>query len=236
MGLNKAKLKFSRVENKYLVPRYLFNEVACFFSKVCKYDEHNTKGNPYNVISVYFDSPDLCFYHDKIDGYPDRKKVRIRFYRDLSRNPDEIFLEIKNKTWEKIYKERVLINRKNMEDLLSGSFSSNNKVEDSVFQKFKYLEQCHNLSPKAIVSYERLSFIDKVTDFKVSLDANLQTTFPINIHNLYLSEPVLRNFFILEMKFDDKIPVYAINFLRKYNFSSEAISKYCYSMDKLYNK
>ena len=64
--------------------------------------------NEYTVRSIYFDSSNFNFYHEKIDGIKIRKKLRIRSYDNKSDN-NLVFLEIKNKYDNFIGKNRAPI-------------------------------------------------------------------------------------------------------------------------------
>ena len=58
------------------------------------------------VLSQYYDSPDLLFYHEKVDGLPLRNKVRIRQYSHRFERGATTFLEIKHRQHDLVKKYR----------------------------------------------------------------------------------------------------------------------------------
>ena len=52
------------------------------------------------VNNIYFDSLEFISYHQSIEGLDQRKKVRVRWYGDLSGSIKNPILEIKKKVGE----------------------------------------------------------------------------------------------------------------------------------------
>ena len=82
----------SRYEYKFKIPLDLIDDVRKFILPYTKFDPYLEKhGNQrYTVRSIYFDTPELDFYYEKIDGVKIRKKLRVRTYNRVS---DFAFLE-----------------------------------------------------------------------------------------------------------------------------------------------
>lgn len=231
---NNPILHFSRVEHKYFIPNHLTNEIALYCSKKGQLDRPNAGGKPYTIYSVYFDSPGLDFFWDKIEGYPHRQKVRVRFYGDPTRAGKECFLEIKNKTWERILKDRTVVGGDFLDQCMDGLDCVDG--EAAVFQKVACLNRKYLLKPKVVIRYKRISFLDPMVNFKISIDTDIQTALAESIADTRAYQSVFEGHSVVEMKYDQMIPVYAINLIQKYGLAREAISKYCYSVAKLYNK
>ncbi len=72
----------NRLEYKYLVPMELLPTIRKEIAPFVEVDPHmlKTGWNYYTVHSLYFDTPDLSYYYDKIEGIDIRKKVRLRRY------------------------------------------------------------------------------------------------------------------------------------------------------------
>ena len=113
-----TQLRFQRRELKYYLPEQLCPEVIRLIRPYMTLDEH-LKGNEaksYLVRSLYLDTDDLKFYHEKLAGSHTRRKFRIRGYND---NRSEVFLEIKRKYNDIIVKERALIHHEEIAKILS---------------------------------------------------------------------------------------------------------------------
>ena len=222
---------FSRFEYKYLISKDLAGTLEDYFNRKCLVDSYNPNNKPYTVNSIYFDSPDFLFYHEKVDGYANRQKVRLRFYEEKY-NGNSVFLEFKYKDLNKIYKERALLSKKSLGDIERLEFTGlKSDLSQRLNNKLIYLSQIYNLEPKVEVVYNRLSFYDGVINCKVSFDNNLKASQKLNVRSKSSFVPVLENYCIMEIKFSQMIPAYIIDVIRKYNLSRQAISKYCYAVD-----
>ena len=97
-----------RYEYKYILSQDRYLELRDYFQFVFRKDKFNEKG-PYPVTSVYYDTPQLDFYYDKVNGEYLHKKVRLRTYgwRPFD---GETFFEVKYKLNENQFKKRLPIN------------------------------------------------------------------------------------------------------------------------------
>ena len=100
-------LDIKRFEIKYYIQESMVPELRQFIRPFSKFDPYvNGKNgkNAYVVRSIYYDSLNLDYYYEKMDGLKLRKKLRIRSY-DQERST--VFIEIKRKYSNCIYKERI---------------------------------------------------------------------------------------------------------------------------------
>ncbi len=107
-----------RREYKYLVPQRDIDRLRQRILPFVTVDDFASEGNQYTVRSIYFDSSNLKYYNEKIDGIKIRKKLRVRGY---NKQADEsiVFLEIKRKNENHINKNRSAIKYYNLNDLLT---------------------------------------------------------------------------------------------------------------------
>ena len=230
------KLTFTRREFKYVLPYYLLSESINYFSAILQPDTYNIDRKPYTVRSMYFDSDNFTFYTDKISGAPFRQKIRLRTYSDPSCKGC-VFLEVKNKHFEKMFKERKLFEKIPEKFWETYNFSHlKNGGEDSVVEKCLYYQKVYNVKPVVCVYYQRYSFVDERLNFKVSLDFDLRSTKEINLWApADIMSPMLRNKFVLELKYDRMIPSVFMDFVSQYGLSREPNSKYCSSVERSYS-
>ena len=66
-----------RHEMKYVIPRYLYQEMTQVFREIMEYDSHAGPSHSYNIRSLYFDDMYRTAYKEKLDGIQYRKKYRI---------------------------------------------------------------------------------------------------------------------------------------------------------------
>lgn len=221
------KFVFSRKEYKYHVPIYLLEECKQYFGEHMELDEYNLEHSAYEVRSLYYDSLFNTFYHQKISGDSDRKKVRLRTYGDdPSKFP--LFLEIKNKQGDKIYKERTLINGRNLKDSSLPEFMP----RDDVYEKYFYMKKMFNLRPTVFVSYNRLGYYVHDQGFKITLDYNIRSSKIFDVwQTLKNTKSVNDTIFVLEMKFNKAVPKFFTDFIQKHNLQRRPFSKYTESVD-----
>jgi len=127
-----TQLRFQRHELKYYLPQQLYPEVIRLIRPYMTLDEH-LKGNgtkSYLVRTLYLDTDDLKFYHEKLAGSHTRRKFRIRGYND---ERSEVFLEMKQRYNNVIVKERALVNYEEMDKILDqyGGYNPNGKRSDA---------------------------------------------------------------------------------------------------------
>ncbi len=108
----------SRFELKYIVEEARAVAIADFVSSYLTPSEHNGNGpiRGHPVISLYLDSPDFFFFRQAYNGHKNRMKLRIRFYDDEWKRP--AFLEVKRRVSDVICKERAMITREGVRQIL----------------------------------------------------------------------------------------------------------------------
>lgn len=231
-------MKPMRYEYKYLVPLNKLDElryaIAPFF-RVDEYAEDRTK-QEYTVRSIYYDTPKLDDYRDKIEGLKIRKKIRIRAYNELK--PDNlVFLEVKRKYENFISKNRAPLLYLNLEDALTNidyyGFLLKKRgyinTEDDASKFFFHFRNRSSI-PIVLVVYDREAYFSKFdSTLRVTFDKNLRSLpFPsINdIYNEAALKPAMHGYFILEVKFYEGFPHWFQNILGGFGFQRRAISKY----------
>ena len=214
-----------RNELKYVVSSndlfILDNRLKCLFKL-----DPTAKAKMYNVRSVYFDSYDnKCFYENE-SGINERFKMRIRIYNN---SIDDIKLEIKYKKNGFSRKESCLINKELCEKILSGKKVEYKECINKVLRKL-YIEQNTNcFIPKIIVEYDRVAYVDKIGNMRITFDTNIRASNHLNSFfdkNIY-ARPILdNNMHILEIKYDEILPNYVVKELELIHLKRTSFSKY----------
>lgn len=193
----------------------------------------------YTVRSIYFDTMELDYYYEKIDGYKLRKKIRIRGYNDKMGH-DTVFMEIKRKFKEPIEKDREKLTFEVMRRLMAGEGAGaygpgNDDHGINGAGKFLFHVYRNNLKPVVLVIYEREAYHEKFDKrVRVTLDKNLRCIAYPGIDDLYSEEktvPALTGRFILEVKFVDHFPGWLRPITAKLGLHRRSASKYVMSVD-----
>lgn len=153
----------ARYEDKFLIPKCIFDEIHNVFNT----DKVNFQNHyPQRIVnSIYYDTEDLLFARQNINGEGLRTKVRIRFYNDDLLNSN---LEVKYKSFsvgKKFVHPFLLKDKLPDYERLGAIFG--NLAEIS----YDYLP-C--ISPNLFVSYSRKYWTSKLLDgVRVTLDSNI---------------------------------------------------------------
>jgi len=237
--VRKESRVFDRWELKYVVTIKQMYQLIQEIDHYVIEDEHSDNGL-YKIKSLYYDTYDFRFYQEKISGNKYRQKLRLRGYGDVHSN-DEVFFEIKQRYSSTVQKRRVgmhlddaysLIN----DDILDKAKHSDKKLK--VIEEVRYLQSLHALEPKAVVSYDRKAFMGRYEDgLRITFDTNLKCRNANHglegIHKeQYFMHPGLA---VLEIKTNEKVPIWLISLIQRHSIEAERVSKYCLSVEKLYN-
>ncbi|MBM3987182.1 MAG: polyphosphate polymerase domain-containing protein [Planctomycetes bacterium] len=224
---------FNRFEQKYLVriddARALSAELAGFAEP----DPHSGLEG-YSIHSQYWDSPELRFFWEKLDGQKFRRKLRLRRYAQ----GDEAFVEIKQRIDRTVQKRRA---RRTVADLVAlferGAIDTELEREetDPVVREALVLCREHRLAPKIAVSYRRQAWFARFeTDLRITLDTRLM----FDEHALDLARPFERGSWILppelavlELKYNQRVPLWLVALAKKHRLELVRFSKYCAAID-----
>ena len=230
-----------------MVPNNRLDSVRAFIQPYMQADKFaaQQKTKEYTVRSIYLDTPDFYCYWSKIEGLKHRYKLRIRGYNTKDKK-SKVFLEIKKKYEQPIFKNRAPIYYKQLPHLFRSG-----KVEDFIIntagfpqaqddaRRFFYHLHSKNMRPVVCVIYEREAyesrFANPKNNLRITLDKNLRATSYPTLEELFSEDRlqwVLRNYFIMEVKFNQHGPQWISALIEALNLKKEPASKYCMSIDQ----
>ncbi len=231
-----------RFEYKYKVPNEHLDSLRERVTPFLKIDPFaNREGKKeYIVRSIYLDNLRLSSYFEKIEGLPYRNKFRIRGYNEeTARNT--VFLEIKRKHLNNIAKTRVPLSYNNLSDVLNRQNGRINvEVADDKLirniQSFLYYYYRNRLQPVILIVYNREAFSGRFDNsLRLTFDKNIRSIFMPEFDDLFLDEhhftPAMKNYFVLEFKFFDTVPLWFKQIVNDFNLARSAISKYTICID-----
>ncbi len=235
---------FNRFEIKYQISLKKRDKIIQDFNGLMVLDPFVRNNHNYEIRSLYFDSIYYNSYFEKADGIKNRKKIRIRYYPNTTTDNKEknCFIEIKRKSHENVSKARLFVPYNEAIDILDGRsknaqlfYEKANNQDKNTLNELWYLYRRFNLKPVCVVSYFRKPYIGKYdTNFRLTFDSNIMvrnSNFNLNIGGgTKLIIP--HNISIMEIKFSNFIPYWAINILQKNNSIQEKISKFAMSLEK----
>ncbi len=231
----------SRYELKYLIDEPCARQVRDFVRSYLKRDPHAKPQMryAYPIYSLYLDDPGLMLFRATVQGQKNRIKLRVRYYDHNPSSP--LFCEIKRRVNDVILKQRAIIRREALDGLLAGCSP---KVEDlcdpddvdsySALREFCYLRNTLHATPKMIIYYEREAWI-------ASDDENVRITFDraaAAAHYAHTLEPqkwddAKLESVILELKFDDRFPLWMRGLVQSCNLYRTTMGKYVHCMEQI---
>ena len=236
---------FNRFEIKYQISIPERNNIINHISPFMELDSHIKEGyNNYEVRSVYFDSPFKKAYFEKINGIKIRVKLRIRYYPDFQTGEKElVFIELKRKINENVSKSRVLVPFKDAIKIIDGDTSQAKKFYDKASKEDKinleniwYLYKRYNLRPVCVVCYHRQPYISKIEKgrFRITFDTGVKVrNYNFDLHYgggyKYVVPPYIC---IMEVKFTNFIPNWAVIIVQRNNVIQEKMSKFASGLEK----
>lgn len=246
-----------RYELKYVLDEQRAVAVANYARNYLQPSEHNGTGPVigHPVISLYMDSPDFFLFRQASTGHKNRIKLRIRFYDNEWKRP--AFLEVKRRVNDVICKDRAMISREGVREMLAGGWPhmshwphhgvlKHGQRRLDVYDLFWRLSVRLRARGIVYISYLREIFESPVDDeLRVTFDRQVRATLyddscrlavpargfapPPNHPPFYLPPDAV----ILELKFDDRAPGWMYDMVRIFNLTRQPVCKYCACVDGL---
>jgi len=221
---DKTSVPKYRFENKYLIDFYQTENIKQKLSAILEYDKNMCNGY-YSIKSLYFDDySDSCFY-DNESGHDPREKYRIRLY-----NNDSSFIrfEIKRKERGKTFKQSCPISLEQVNSILQTGRINYSENDSPLLRKLFILQEIRGLIPKIIVEYERIPFVCRDGNVRVTVDTNIRSSPEVTS---FLQQTNCRPImglgqYLLEVKYDDFLPDYISRTIDMRDLRKTAFSKY----------
>lgn len=179
----------------------------------------------YLIKSLYFDDLDSSSYYEKMDGVLYRKKYRIRIYNN---NDEFIRLEKKMKHNTYTAKEQMLISKDIYSKILNGKLDEIDSPT-GLLEEFITNSKTKHLVPSVIVLYHRIAFTYPISEVRITFDSHIQSglynydLFDKEVPMYDVSEPGKQ---VLEVKFNEVLPLHIANILNDIPSCKEAVSKF----------
>ncbi len=215
-----------RHEYKYVCTAVDMAYVKNAVNSIMELDSHAKEQGEYLVRSLYFDNYyDSCYY-DNLYGHEPREKFRLRIYNADSTH---INLEIKKKQKGKVKKESCILDYSICQQILLGDNLDIRASDSPVYKKFYLQYHSEFLRPKIIVEYDRVPFIYRDGNVRVTLDKNIRSSNQCKkfFSNDIFARPIMeKNNHLLEIKFDEYLPDFINQLIENEKFKQTTFSKY----------
>lgn len=226
-------MKKYRNEWKYCCTEKELLDVEYRVKGVLRPDSHGVDGC-YTVHSLYFDDVRYSCAHDTEMGIGERYKYRIRYYGD---SPDLLRLEKKEKRYGRCRKKSCVISREQMNCIMEHRIDDVFwNTDNPVLKQFCIDIWRRGFGPKAIIDYNRVAFVEKVSNIRITLDKNITVSSDVEhfLEGGYNTLPLLeQGKHIMEVKFDDIFPGYLKKVIYIDTLQQTSFSKYYIGLKKI---
>ena len=217
----------ARHEYKYVITNTQQATLQNRILGLLKLDSHVGPEKKYVITSLYFDDINNSCYYDNVNGVDPREKFRIRIYNhDTSR----ITLECKRKERGKTIKSSCPLTLSQAQSLVMGKAIPNVSSQPPLLQKLTVKMLTSLMRPKVIVEYERIPYVSKLGNVRITFDVNLCSSTDVSdfLNGNYKKRPVMpKDTLLMEVKWDDFLPDTIYRALSVENLQQTAFSKYC---------
>lgn len=229
--------RFNRYELKYIIHASRYRALVEDLKHFMVTDDHGDIDGFYRVVSLYYDSLDHTGYWSKLDGLKYRRKLRLRIYPCPSVADATVgFVEIKQRINRTVQKRRLVLPLAQAKALCAGDDidADLDKSDLAVAGEVQFMVRALNLRPRAVVSYRRRAYMGARYErgMRLTFDMQLQG----RIHALEVNRVAKNEYFmppdwsIMEVKVNERIPMWAISLLAKHDCQLRRVSKYCQVM------
>lgn len=215
-----------RHELKYLISNAELAMIKNRINHMLSIDRHAGSTGSYSIRSLYFDDySNRCFYENE-NGTDPREKFRIRIY---NHSTERISLECKRKERGMTQKTSCPLTIEQTQILMAGEVISNIGCQQPLLQKLTSQMLLRRMRPVVIVEYDRIPYVYKDGNVRVTLDMNVSSCKDIES---FLDERIARRpvmpigLQLLEVKYDEFLPDFIYRNLNIENLSQTAYSKY----------
>jgi len=228
---------FNRYEIKYLIDAAMLDDLRADVEKRLDRDVHSGPEG-YSIWSVYYDTRQLRFYWEKIEGLKFRRKLRIRHYGDRFAITEDtpVFVEIKQRVNRVTQKRRVRVPYGAALRLCDKREMIGHEDRDAPFiHEVLDLVSRLDLRATAITGYQRHAYMGR------DADAGLRVTFDRRIRgrdrDFHLGTPAENRFIvpphkvIMEVKANERVPYWLTDLTAARNLQVVRVSKYCQSVE-----
>lgn len=221
-------LSLNRRELKFFITRQEAVLLESRLAHVLEPDPH-MKDTGYFIRSLYFDDCLSTSFHERIEGFEQRAKIRLRLYDFES---SHLKLELKQKRNDLVVKETARLRRTDATRFERGDIECLLEYPDPVLRKAYYRLKRNFFRSVVVVDYLRRAYFLDYNHIRVTFDSELRRSKEVEgfqDEKLFTLPVLQKDHVILEVKFDQFLPSWLGALFRPSRFVRLATSKYCLS-------
>jgi len=215
-----------RHELKYLISTAQMAVLQNRINGLIPKDPYVTASGGYIIRSLYFDDSHNRAYYENENGTDPREKFRIRIYNASSK---KIKLECKRKERTKTRKTSCNLTKEQVLLLMEGKCVPDIASQPALLRKLTNEMRIHRLRPVVIVEYERIPYVYKLGNVRVTFDTNIASSRSLTDFfepQIPRRQILPAGMHLMEVKFDDFLPDFIYRALMLDSLQQTAFSKY----------
>lgn len=189
-------------------------------------DSHVGASGAYCIRSLYFDDYENRCYYENENGTDPREKFRIRIY---NHSAARITLECKRKERSKTLKTSCPLTLEQTRMLMAGTPVPDIASQPEVLRRLTFQMLTRRMRPVVIVEYDRIPYIYRNGNVRVTLDMNVSTSTAVDkfLEEQIPKRPIMpMGQHLLEVKYDEYLPDFIHRNLNLHSLTQTAYSKY----------
>ena len=179
------------------------------------------------IRNIYYDTDSYRLIRGSMEHPVYKEKLRVRSYQRVN-GSDMVFVEIKKKFEDVVYKRRIAIPKVSAENWIDKGMAI--PFKSQITSEIDYfLDFYKGIEAKAFLSYEREAYTDKYNpEFRLTLDENiLARDSDLDLGSDIWGESLLpRGTTLMEVKIAGAMPIWMAHFLSKNTIPKISYSKY----------
>jgi hypothetical protein len=225
-----------RAELKYVITHDQRCRLLELWGRHLVKDAHSDEDARTPILSQYYDTPELTFVREKVDGISFRNKVRLRTYGYRFSSDGAVVVEIKQRLGDRVRKVREFLPDFQDEQLDPAAWRFQDPANRAAFN---VLMERHRLVPSAQTWYLREAYECVVEpEVRVTFDSSLTALHPgEQLSRSRLSDPrakvLTENLIILEVKSTAGLPPWVTSGALAVGLEQRAVPKYVMCIAKL---
>lgn len=217
-----SQMVFQRYEIKYLMDRRQRDVILKAMEPYMSIDGYGHS----SIRNLYYDTPDFRLIRKSLEKPVYKEKLRVRSYGPAAAG-DPVFVELKKKYRDVVYKRRISLPQAQAEACLDGRM----RLPDSqIGREIAYaLEFYRELEPAVFLSYEREAFFQRDGgDFRVTFDENIRyRQTELTLDSEVWGKPILQpDQVLMELKTSGGLPLWMVHALSRQKIFKVSFSKY----------
>ncbi|MGN0600435.1 MAG: polyphosphate polymerase domain-containing protein [Oscillospiraceae bacterium] len=160
---------FKRVEMKYLLSAEKYKALSEAVRPNLEEDQYGRT----TICNIYFDTENYDIISHSIEKCDYKEKLRLRSY-GVPENDSTVFLEIKKKYDDVVYKRRIGLEYSEAVNFLENGIPPQDNGQ--IFREIDYFMKHYKPEPKLFIAYDRTAFCGKKEkELRVTFDFNIRS-------------------------------------------------------------